>query len=233
MSLPFKLFRLQQTDSQLDQIHARLSEIANQLNDLTALHEVEAQFESSTTRLKEVRSRLQKAEQCVKDQSIKIELTEASLYGGKVQNPKELQDLQNEAVALRNFLSVLEDRQLEAMLLVDEAEQIHAAVNAKLNQVKEETTALNSRLLKEQAQLEKEHARLSEERLVAIAGTPTENLELYDSLRKQRRGLAVAQVADNACSACGTTLNASLLQAARALTQIVRCSSCGRILYGG
>lgn len=232
MSLPFKLYRLQQLDSQLDQIKARLAEIDTQLADVAELREAEAQLERATALLDESRLRLKKAEQIGKEQSIKIEQTESSLYGGRVQNPKELQDLQNEALALRNFLSVLEDRQLEAMLQVEEAEQIQQAIQARLDELKDEKAKLSSQLSAEKSQLEKEQAQLNEERMTTVTGTPSENLELYDALRKQRRGLAVAQVADNACSACGTTLNASLLHAARSLTQLVRCSSCGRILYG-
>ncbi|MFN2235225.1 MAG: C4-type zinc ribbon domain-containing protein [Anaerolineales bacterium] len=46
-----------------------------------------------------------------------------------------------------------------------------------------------------------------------------------------RAGVAVAKVEDRACKACGSTLTASLNQAARSPSQIVFCDSCGRILY--
>src|SRR5687768_18403957 len=59
----------------------------------------------------------------VEKQSIKIEQTESSLYGGRVHNPKELQDLQKDVASLKRHLSTLEERELEAMLVAETTEK--------------------------------------------------------------------------------------------------------------
>jgi len=56
-------------------------------------------------------------------------------------------------------------------------------------------------------------------------------LERYEALRQQRRGVAVAEIRDNACDACGTTLTAALQQSARHAAELVHCPTCGRILF--
>jgi predicted nucleic acid-binding Zn-ribbon protein len=58
-------------------------------------------------------------------------------------------------------------------------------------------------------------------------------LEMYENLRQQKRGVAIAEISDNACAACGTTLTAALQQSARSATTLTHCPSCGRILYAG
>jgi len=62
---------------------------------------------------------------------------------------------------------------------------------------------------------------------------PAEDIKLYTNLRESRRGIAVSKVVDKTCSSCGSTINASLLHAARSPTQINTCDVCGRILYTG
>ena len=57
-------------------------------------------------------------------------------------------------------------------------------------------------------------------------------ISLYENLRKQKRGVAVSLVNDNACEICGTTLTPAQAQATRLSLQIQYCPTCGRILYG-
>jgi uncharacterized protein len=231
MSQTFKLFRLQQIDSQLDQIAARLRQIEIAMDQDEALRMASQRADSAERILGEVSKELRKAEEEVQTQRIKIEETEASLYGGRIRNPKELQDLQNEAAALKRYLSVLEDRQLDAMLAVEEAEREVAETRSELERVQGETERENASLVAEQRVLQRDFARQSAERQAAASNIPADQLALYEQLRQSRNGVAVAKVVDRACSACGTTHTPGLLQAARSPHQITRCTTCGRILY--
>lgn len=233
MSAPFKLFRLQQIDTQLDRARARLKEIQAALEEDSAVRAAKARLAAAERELQEHTKTLRRAEQDVTAQRIKIEQTEASLYGGKIRNPKELQDLQNEAAALKRYQEVLEDRQLEAMLAVEESEQAYAAAAAELEAVQERAQALNASLAAEQSTLLKDVARLENERQAATSTLEAAELQLYEQLRASRNGIAVARVTDRTCAACGSTLSAALLSAARSPTQITRCSTCNRILYAG
>ena len=233
MSQTFKLYRLQQIDSQLDRIRARVRQIEAALNEDQAIKEAQKILNQATQLLEAQHKSLRYAEEKVREQRVKIEQTEATLYSGKVRNPKELQDLQNETAALKRYRSTLEDRQLEAMIAVEDAEAQQQESNQALEKVQDQFKKKSGELTQEQATLNAELGRLETEREAAARSIEAADLTLYNQLRQQRRGIAVAKVSDNACSACGSTLSSSLLHQARSPSQIVRCDTCGRILYGG
>lgn len=233
MSQPFKLYRLQQLDSQIDQAQTRLAEIEEILSDDATLRRIQDHFETSESSLNDARKALRKAEFNVSDQEHKIEQNQTALYGGKISNPKELQDLQNENEALKRYLSVLEDRQLEAMLAVENAEAEYQNAQEELQEIQAKTANQHKVLIAERTQLEKETERFENERQATAAAIDEADLRLYVKLRKKLSGVAVAKVKEKVCSACGSTLAAASLQAARSPTQITRCDTCGRILYGG
>ncbi|RPI31032.1 MAG: hypothetical protein EHM70_12440 [Chloroflexota bacterium] len=233
MSQPFKLYRLQQIDSQLDHARLRLQEIENILNNDSTLRQAQAEASTAENGLQAAAKALRQAEADVQAQRIKIEQTESTLYGGKVRNPKELQDLQNESAALKRYVSVLEDRQLECMLAVEEAEAIQKSASDRLEEVIQNLNLQHASLHSERANLQKDVDRLETERQATSANIAAEDLDLYEKLRQQRRGVAVAKISDNACAACGSTLTPGLIQTVRNSGQLSRCTFCGRILYSG
>jgi uncharacterized protein len=227
------LYRLQQIDSQLDHAKNRLHEVEVALNENTALINAQQMVTSANADLSVELKKLRNAEEAVKDVRIKIEQTESTLYGGKVHNPKELQDLQNEAAALKRRLTDLEDRQLESMLSSEDAEiTVKSAIN-KMNDINSQIIEQNAQLSAEKTQLLNQIDRLEAERKAALAPIQNNDLILYEQLRKMRNGVAVVKVSAKACTACGTTLTAALIQSTQSPGQLVRCPTCGRILYPG
>ncbi len=232
MSQPLSLYRLQQTDLAIERIQARLEEIAHAMEDDSTLRAIEQQTEQHDRQRQNAERALRQAEQAVDEQRIKIQQVETSLYGGNVRNPKELQDLQNDLAALQRRLTTLEDQQLEAMISLESAEQACHETHQKLETAQREREALLEALQQEQTSLLKELEKHHAERQAIVAGISAANLELYQQLRQTRRGLAVAPIAENACSACGAALSPAVQQAARSSTQLIPCPSCGRILCG-
>lgn len=233
MNQPFKLYRLQQIDSQLYKAYARLSEIEKTLDDNSKLIQAQTRLENASDKFELTRKALQEAEHNVKMQQVKIEQSESTLYSGKVRNPKELQDLQNEAAALKRYKGVLEDRQLDAMIKLEDAEEKLSSSQINLDQVLAEITKRNSNLIGEQQSLQQDVERLEDERKAAVTSIDKNTVNLYSNLRKTRKGVAVAKVSDKNCTACGSTLSAALKQAARSANEINFCDTCGRILYSG
>lgn len=233
MSRPFKLYRLQQIDSQLDRMIKRLREIEIDLNEDRALRQASDRSDQANEGLEKARKAQRRAEDNVLQQRVKIEQSEATLYSGKVRNPKELQDLENESASLKRYLSVLEDRQLEAMLAEEEAASSQVKAARELEKVRSQFAQQSNELLQEKERLLKDCTRSKEERQAAISSIPEEDMRLYTGLRQKSRGIAVAKVTDEACSACGSTLNSVLLHAARSPFEVNCCDTCGRILYAG
>ncbi|HSL44435.1 MAG TPA: C4-type zinc ribbon domain-containing protein [Anaerolineales bacterium] len=231
MSAALGLYRLQQVDSQIDQIQARLKTIRQTLENDATLRAATEHFAAAESRHKDAERALKLSEADVEKQRIKIEQTEASLYGGRVQNPKELQDLQKDAASLKRHLETLEERELEAMLIMESAEKDLQATEAELEKVQSNLREQNSDLAKESDMLRRELERLNAERMAVVTDIANPSLSIYEQLRSQKRGLAITTIADNSCEACGTTLTASQQQSARSTSQLFHCPTCGRILY--
>ena len=230
MSRPLNLYRLQQVDSQIDQAKTRLKEIEALLSDNANLRKAKALANRAAKNLETVQKEQSQAETKVKNQRIKIEQTEATLYSGTIRNPKELQDLQNEVAALKRFLDTLEERQLEAMLATDEATGKNQEAEKILGQYRAQAEKQQASLVQERTQLESQKAAAENQRLGAAKLIAPDDLAVYERLRKERAGVAVSGVKDRACNACGSTLTAALHQAARSPSQLVFCDMCGRIL---
>jgi hypothetical protein len=231
MSAALGLYRLQQVDSQIDQIQARLRMIQQTLENDVDLRNANERFALADGKHKDAERTLRLSEAKVEKQRIKIEQTDASLYGGKVHNPKELQDLQKDVASLKRHLETLEERQLEAMIAAESAEKDLQVAETDLEGVQSNLKEQNKDLAQESEMLRKHLERLNSERQAVVTDIASQALGVYDRLRRQKRGLAITTIADNSCEACGTTLTPSQQQTARSRSQLFHCPTCGRILY--
>jgi len=232
MSQTLSLYRLQQADSQIDRAQARLQAIQKTLDDDAELRLANERADSTEALFQSADRALKQAEADAQSQRTKIEQTEASLYGGKGHSPKELLDLQNDVAALKRHLVTLEDIQLEAMVAAEESMSAHQAAQANLLAAQDHSAEQNRGLHEEHNTLQKVLEKLFAERAAVAGPIPPDALGLYDQLRQQRSGIAVAVISENSCSACGSGLSAAQMQSSRASGQMALCPSCGRILYG-
>jgi predicted nucleic acid-binding Zn-ribbon protein len=226
------LYRLQQVDLAIDQAKARLAAIEAELAEHSALEDARREAAQADQTLRQTSQATRAAEDAVAGQREKAEQTDARLYGGAIHNPKELQELQAEAEALRRHLAQLEDRQLEAMVAGEQAQQAAEAAQARLELVEASHSGRERDLLRERESLAATLAQRTEEREVATVGVAADDMQLYLTLRKSTGGLAVAELQeDNSCGACGVGLTASARQEVRSGPTLIRCRQCGRILY--
>jgi len=233
MSAALVLYRLQKVDSQMDQVYVRLKKIRETLENDRELRAARDSLSAAETAYKEASSSLKQSEAEFEKQRIKIEQTEANLYSGSVHNPKELQDLQMDVVSLKKHLGTLEERELEVMIQAEDAEKELQSARDNLQKVQAKLKGQNAELNNESDSLNKMLERLTSERNAVTSTLDEQALETYDLLRKEKRGVAVAAMSEDACDACGTTLTASQQQIIRSNSQFSNCPTCGRILYAG
>lgn len=233
MNQVLHLFQLQKIDSQLDQISHRLKEIQTILNSDKTLQDAENALAQARQEHYQTHQTLRAIEEKAQSHRIKMETSEAALYGGKIRNPKELQDLQNEIASLKRLIGQLEDQQLEAMVTLETAEASKKAAEENLIQTQSALATRQAGLLGEKHQHERQQEILSTERNACMTQITSESLAIYHKLREQKRGLAISLIEDGACKACGSSLRPAELQSARSPHNIVFCSSCGRIVYAG
>lgn len=232
MSDTLSLYRLQQIDTQLDHTRAELLSIQNLLEDDAELRRAIESARTAEAENVEAKSDLKQAEADLQALRIKIEQTEASLYGGTVRHPKELRDLQEDAASMKRYMLTLEDRMLAAMERAERSEAVVSNAAATLTKAQDHWDARKCELDQKRQVFEKEYGTHQLERHAVAEALAPKSLVIYEKLRQERRGVAVAEIRENACAACGSRLTAAQIQVARSPAQVAYCPSCGRILYG-
>jgi len=230
MSAALGLYRLQQVDSQIDHARGRLEQIRKTLENDSEMKAALTRTETSKSAHQRFQQELHSAEAEVQAQKIKIEQNDSSLYSGNVKNPKELQDLQLEVASLKKYLVTLEERQLEAMINAEAGESEMESAGAALEVIQARLRNEHGKLIDEQSELTSQIESLVDEREAALAPIDSSMLQIYEALRKQKKGVAIAAIDDGICSSCGTTVTVATQQSART-TKLVNCSTCGRILF--
>jgi predicted nucleic acid-binding Zn-ribbon protein len=233
MSAAFNLFRLQQADSSLSHARGRRDVIEAALEDDAETREAREQAQAARESRLRAENSLREAEYEAQAARVKIEQVESSLYAGRVSNPKELQDLQKDAESLKRHLAALEDQQLEAMIALEETQGAEASAQSVLDETLASAAQNTKALVAERDSLRSEIGRLETERQAIAQGLGAQSLAHYDTLKAQKRGVAVAALSDGACGACGAPLPPSQRQAAHITEQLIHCPSCGRLLYAG
>lgn len=233
MSRVSSIYRLQEIDRALDRNHARIEEISRILEDDAEIKRLKDKLQQAEEKLSAARTAHSKADHAVETQRAKIEQTERTLYSGTVQNPKELQDRQQEAESLKRYLVTLEDRLLDAMIELEEHEANHNQAHQVLSAAEKKRMEEHGALIEEQTRLHSDIERCEAEREAAQTDVNEEDLALYNTLRERFAGIAVSTEQRGNCSACGVELARSLLQEIRTGDDLVRCRQCSRILYAG
>jgi predicted nucleic acid-binding Zn-ribbon protein len=225
------LFRLQQTDLSIDQAKAKLAAVEAELAEHSQVERARQAASQADVQVRQSSQALRAAEDAVAMQREKLGNVDGRLYGGAVHNPKELQELQAEAEALRRHLAGLEDRQLEEMQTAEDAELGAQGARTRLELAEADFSGRQAGLSKQRGSLMVLLEQHGEEREAVTVGVSPEDLRLYQSLRKGLGSLAVAELEGDTCSACGVTMSASSRQEIRSGPGLTRCRQCGRILY--
>src|SRR5512133_2571609 len=186
MSAALGLFRLQQVDSRIGQMETRRRKIQETLDNDS---ELQAALRKSSTAKEDEHHYDQErrsAEGEAHELQLKIQQAEASLYGGTVHNPKELQDLQADVASLKKRLEAMEERELQAMIQLELCQAARQAAEAELAAIQARTGEDNRHLLDEQTTLDRALEDLNAERQAAVSAVDPRWLGAYESLREGR-----------------------------------------------
>ena len=225
------LYRLQTIDLEIEQKTRRLEEVKARLTGNEEVERARLVLQESEKELSRWRTKLRDQELEMRSLTSKITSVEDRLYSGRIKNPKELANLQDESLYLKRKKSELEDRILESMIEVEEGEARVREQKERLAHLEAEWQATQARLIAEQEELTKRLSQLQAERIKLRKTIQAEDLALYEDLRHRKGGIAVALLEGELCRGCGVTLPASKVQKARQGNTLILCGSCERILY--
>jgi len=224
------LYELQQADSAIRQLERELAALDDGSAARARADQAKAEAERTAARQKDLEKELLAAELLLKSKEAKKKDCESKMYGGRIGNPKELEDLQREVTSLAAAIDRLSDEALGLMDRLEtartEAKQAAAvatAEEAEATRVAEQQQAARVRL--KSALAEREAARKE------IAGRADPALlRRYEDLRARKGGVAVAAVQGAMCTACRTSLPVDVLRRVSAAQDVVPCDNCLRML---
>jgi predicted nucleic acid-binding Zn-ribbon protein len=229
------LWLLQTTDTELDDKVKRLQQIDTlQANDPN-LSTARATQDAAHKRLAALRAQLHDSELQAQTLDTKIKAIEERLYSGRVTNPKELEGMEKDLQMHRRQRNALDDKLLELMERIEQAQRDAAAATRTLEQIETARARELEQLAHERAALVTRLDALTaaRDKLRAQLATDAAALRLYDQLRQTKTGRAVVQIKRDACGACGFAIPTALIQRIREGNALVVCSGCGRILVSG
>ena len=233
MSRSKTLYQIQQYDSELDSASRRIEDIAIIISDtseLDKLYLIEAQRKQDYD---EKQGILRSSENQVKDQTFKLEQNEKRLYSGTVTNPKELEDLQLESDSLKKYLTVLEERQLEAMLVSDQASSQYDEITTKVENLSLQKQSENEALLIEKNNLLEQITAVEKKKAQYLEANEIPDLSAYTTMRESLGGIAVTLMVNSSCTSCGANIPSAIEQEARSPGSLSKCPACKRILHPG
>ncbi len=230
MSTAELLLDLQDTDLAIDRLAKRLGEVKaaqRETDELIAARQAAQDAEQQVVHHRSVRKEIELANTALEE---KIQQAEDRLYSGRVKNPKELLDLQNDIGSLKRQKTALDDQLFDAMVALEESETRLNQHAADRLHIETDWRAGQSDLFNEQTQLEVELKKHTQDQVATRARLNATDLALYDQLRRRKGGLAIVEVSGNMCGGCGVRLTASVVQQLNQASQLARCGNCERML---
>ncbi|MDP9341884.1 MAG: YscO family type III secretion system apparatus protein [Actinomycetota bacterium] len=228
-----RLLRLQELDLSVDRMRNR-RDVLEAGQDVRTTRQ---QVEEAESRLGEVRLELdgvdresRRLEGDIDSLTRKARAEEGRLYDGSVVNPKELEAIQHEVASLRARRSRLEDNLIELMEQKEALDERLAAAQAEAQEMRDRLTEVLGESAAELSEIGQSLASRTVEREGLVLEFDPELLELYEDLRRQKKGVGAAALVDGVCQGCHQKLSAMELDRLKRTEGVKRCEYCRRIL---
>jgi predicted nucleic acid-binding Zn-ribbon protein len=225
------LLDVQDLDLQID----RLLERRQSLPELAAYkgaHEQEQQLtsdiEAAAADLKGLELEFDKAEGELQILEAKLTEHETRLFAGGM-SARETEHMRLEVQSLQGQREALEEKVLGMLERLDPAREQVAELEGKRDAIRQDKAGHETVIKAEWKQIDAELARKEERKAEALTPIPAEMVELYETLRQSKEGVAIGRFEHGVCGGCHMTLSpAEQIEAFDA--DIPRCVHCRRLL---
>lgn len=225
-----KLVELQALDTQIYALRKEKNEKPNEIKQLedsfnekkTNLMQLEEKLKSMAVRRKDRELELAKKEEDVKKLQVQ-------LY--QLKTNKEYGAMLTQIEGIKADKSVLEE---EIIKVLDEADELKQNINKEkefLNQEEAKTNAEKKNIQDRIRQIEENLNTLEAKRSQLIPAIEPKILKNYERILKNRDGLALVVVRNNACQGCFMNTPPQVINEIQMGERIVVCEMCARILY--
>src|SRR5258708_10270722 len=224
------LYALQQVDTALAAATKKLQALDPGRSEQAAAESARASYEDITHKFPWSRGRLKDAELELQGVEKKSTDFETKLYSGKVQNPKELQAIQEEIGALGRQRGRLDEQILSLMEEVETRRKEEADLKTTLEAAEKALEAKTKQYKSAARVFTKEIKELTGQRAEMAKSIPPALLRRYDAFRAAKNGLGIGKIEEGRCSACHTNLPSNLVRIVENTDRVELCENCGRIL---
>lgn len=228
-----RLLELQELDLSIDRLEQRRRE----LEEGTDVAEARRRAEESEEKVGELKLALDsvlreeaRLDNETTSMDLRIQAEQARLYDGSVANPRELQSIEAEISNLRSRKSRLEDEELDQMERREEMESKLPALESQVKEARDRLAEVEGSAERELADVGAAITRHRGEREELVPEFDEDLLDLYESLRSQKRGVAAAALKDGVCQGCHEALSPLARDRMKRTEGIKRCENCRRIL---
>ena len=229
MNVSQQLYQLQEIDLEIEANERTLRQITGQIGEDEVIVRAQQKLASERQQLEELQRQQHTAEWEIEDLTDKIRPAEEKLYSGRITNTKELTSLQQEVEGFKAHRGQLEDKVLEIMEQVEQAQAKVATTGEELKKLETEWQNQQQQLSADMERVKALLADLRQKRQVLTDKIEPQTVTLYQQLRKEKT-TAVAKVQQGICSGCRISLSTANLQQVRS-GSLAHCTNCGRILY--
>lgn len=161
----------------------------------------------------------------------KLKKIDKELYGGKIVNPREVENFQKEIAIFKRQREANDEKILELWEILPPAKEESAKIDAQIAEKQKKLAERKKAALALKATLEAEYKRLSDLRPDATRGISPALMAKYDGLRQRNGGIGMAEVTPKqTCSRCGTVVAERTVQGLKD-DKVITCESCHSIFY--
>jgi hypothetical protein len=226
---------VQELDSKLDRLRHQLANLpeSKELAALAATRaEVDDQTRDARIRVDDLTRDQKKSDADVEQVKARRKRDQDRMDQGLVNNPKDLERMQQELVSLERRISELEDIELDVMEQLEAAQTELEKLSGRLAELDDKTHALTKTRDERTGEIDEQRASVTAERAQTASGIPEDLMTVYTRLREQKGGVGAAALRARRCGGCSLELTAADL---RVISQapsdeLLRCEECNRIL---
>jgi hypothetical protein len=224
------LVKLQEVEIETASVQARLAGFPRLLTELDArLKASESTVTLEAGRLSEIQQAYRVQEADAKEIQTRILKSEEKLRS--VKTNKEYQSSLKEIDDLKRSLSAVEDRMIAHL---DEMDQVEASVATKEDEVtllSREIEAEKEKIRQSAFSAQEQLDRLNDERAKIIAGIDPDLLKVYETVKQNSGGVAIAVVKNAVCLGCHVNLPPQMFHDLLHFDKLLVCPHCERLIY--
>ena len=226
------LLELQSVDTRLQAVRARLAAFSKRSADAEK-YVTAAKTELDTSKAAQVAVVRDRKKYELDVEQWKERVRKYKDQTSQVKTNEAFKALQHEVDNGEKEITNAEDRLLEQMVAGEQYEKQIKESEKLVKEAEDVARVQRAKIESEKKEAEKELAQLSAEREHAVAEIPEDMMDHYDRIMKKHDNMALAEVREEKCGACGMRMRPQVIQAMRRSTtdELFHCETCTRILY--